>query len=109
MWFTVSNYIFSPQTTQYSGLLSLFFKNNFIFFLATLVCIAAQAFSLVVANRDYSLAAVRGLLILVAYFVAEHGLWGSVAAAPRLCSTGQWLWLMGLVVLWHVESSQIRD
>ena len=54
-----------------------------------LVCIAAQAFSLVVANRDESLVEVCGLLILVAFLVAEHGLWGSAVAAPRLYSTAQ--------------------
>ena len=34
---------------------------------------------------------------------------GSVAAALELQSTGQQLWLMGLVALWHVGSFRTRD
>ena len=48
-------------------------------------------FSLVSANGGYSLAAVLGLLIVVASLVAKHGLQGrqaSVAVAPGLQSTG---------------------
>ena len=38
-----------------------------------------SGFSLVVASGGYSLFAVRGLLILVAFHVAKHGLEGSRA------------------------------
>ena len=35
---------------------------------------AAQAFSLVVVSRSYSLVAMYGLLVVVASLVVEHGL-----------------------------------
>ena len=50
-----------------------------------------MGFSLVSANGGYSLAVVRGLLIVVASLVAEHRLKGSqasIAAACRLSSCG---------------------
>ena len=56
--------------------------------------------SLVAASRGSSLVAVRGLLIVVASLVAEHGLQGVWA---------QYLWHTGLVALRHVESSWTRD
>ena len=56
--------------------------------------------SLVAASRGSSLVAVRGLLIVVASLVAEHGLQGVWA---------QYLWHTGLVALQHVESSWARD
>ena len=68
-------------------------------------------FSLAVASKGYALVAGQGLLIAVASFVAEHGLqgvqeqlWhvGSAAAVPGLYSTG-------LVALWRVGSSRIRN
>ena len=34
-----------------------------------------MGFSLAEVSEDYSLAAVHGLLIVVASFLAEHGLW----------------------------------
>ena len=56
--------------------------------------------SLVAASRGSSLVAVRGLLIVVASLVEEHGLQGVWA---------QYLWHTGLVALQHVESSWTRD
>ena len=56
--------------------------------------------SLIAASRGSSLVAVRGLLIVVASLVAEHGLQGVWA---------QYLWHTGLVALQHVESSWARD
>ena len=56
--------------------------------------------SLVIVSRGCSLAAVRGLLIVVASLVAEH----------RLEVHGlQCLGRMGLVAPWHVGSSQTRN
>ena len=52
-------------------------------------------FALVVASGGCSLIVVRGLFVAVASPGVEHGL--------------QWLWHMGLVASWHVESSQTRD
>ena len=52
------------------------------------LCCCAD-FPPVVASRDYSLAAVRGLLVAAASLIAEHGLWstGSVAVVHRFsCS-----------------------
>ena len=46
-----------------------------------------MGFSLVAASRDYSVAVIHGLLIVVASLVGENGLQGvraSVAAAPGL-------------------------
>ena len=45
------------------------------------VFVVLQAFSLVVASRGYSMAAVCWLLIAVASLVAEHGLLGAQASA----------------------------
>ena len=46
----------------------------------------------------YSLVAVQGLLFEVASLVVEHSSRAQV----------QQLWCVGLVALWHVESSQTR-
>ena len=48
-----------------------------------------QAFSLVVESGGYSLIAVHGLLIAVAFLVAEHRLWskGSILVASGLRSS----------------------
>ena len=46
----------------------------FIWFWPCWVVIAAWAFSLVAANRGYSLGAVHRCLVVVASLVAEHGL-----------------------------------
>ena len=67
-----------------------FFRILFTYFFLCWVFIAAQAFSLVVASRGYSLVVIRGL-IMEASLVAEHRLQGtlaSVAVACRLWSTG---------------------
>ena len=45
----------------------------FFFFLTALGLLCCRSFSLVVANRGYSLVVVGGLLIAVASFVVEHG------------------------------------
>ena len=55
--------------------------------------------SLVVVSVGYSLVAVHRLLVEVASFVAEHGLW----------SMGSVVWCTDLVAPPHVESSQSRD
>ena len=52
-------------------LLFLFFINLFIYFWLLWVFVAAHWLSLVAASRVYSL--LRGLLIVVASLVAEHG------------------------------------
>ena len=46
----------------------------FFFFLTALGLLCCRRFSLVMANRGYSLVAVGGLLIAAASLVAEHGL-----------------------------------
>ena len=94
------NYL--PKQTQF-----LFWKHNFILFtylgFAGLHC--CRGFSLTVASRGYSPAAVHGLLTAMAPLVAEHGLqgkgfqqlWhsGSVVTAHKLLSTGS-----GVVAHW---------
>ena len=56
-------------------IVSLFFKNNFIYlFLAALDLRCCASFSLVAASGGYCLAAVCRLLFAVASHVAEHGL-----------------------------------
>ena len=77
-----------------------FFKINLYLFLAVLVLVASWAFSLVTASRDYSLVAVRGLLIAVAPLAA---------GSPGSGAQAQQLWQMSLVFPWHVGSSQTRD
>ena len=69
-------------------------------------------FPLAVASEGCCLVAVLGLLVAVASLVAEPRPWGtqvSVAAAPGLWGTAQWLWCTGLVALQHVGSSWTRD
>ena len=57
-----------------------------IYFWLCWVFVAARAFSLVAASRDYSLVVLGGLLIAVASLVLKHGSrpWTSVVAAPGL-------------------------
>ena len=64
------------------------------------VFVAAQAFSLVVASRGYSLAAVRGFLTVVGSLVAGTG--SRVQGLQELQHTD-------LVASCHVESSLTRD
>ena len=67
-----------------------FFFNYFIFGCAGSL-LRCPGFSPVAESRGYSLAAVHGLLIVVASLPAEHGLSGteaSVAAARGLSSCG---------------------
>ena len=67
--------------------------------------------SLVAASRGCSLAACR-LLVAVASLIVEHELWGawaSVGVVLVLQSVAQWLWCVGFVAPWSVESSQTRD
>jgi len=61
--------------------------------------IAVSRLFLVVESRGYSLAAVCGLLIAVASFVAKH----------RLSTAGSVDTAIGLVAPQHVESSRTRD
>ena len=77
-------------------------------------------FSLVVASGGYSLVIDR-LLIAVASLVAKHRLRGVGASVVVALGLSNWgspealehrldhLWCLGLVALWHVESSQTRD
>ena len=61
----------------------------------------------------------RGLFIVVASLVAEHGLYGMqapVAVVPGLSSCGsqaleksQQLWYTGFIAPWHMGSSWTRD
>ena len=48
--------------------------NIYLFIFGSDGSCCCSGFSLVVASEGYSLAAVRGLLIMVASFVVEHGL-----------------------------------
>ena len=63
------------------------------------VFVATRAFSLAVASRGYSLTAVHGFLIVVAFLVAGHRFQGTRA---------QQLWHTDLVAPCHVESSLTR-
>ena len=58
-----------------------------------------MGFSLIVTSKGYSPFLVHGLLFEVASLVVEHSSRAQV----------QQLWCVGLVALWHVESSQTRD
>ena len=52
-----------------------YFKKHYLFFiLAVLGLHCCAGFSLIAGSGDYSLVAVRGLLIVVASLVVEHGL-----------------------------------
>ena len=63
----------------------LFVKINFIYlFLAVLGLRCCMGFSLVAASRGYSLVTVRGLLIVAAFLVVEHTLWGTWASVLQL-------------------------
>ena len=57
----------------------------FNFFWLCRVFVAVCGFSLVVANRGYSLAVMHGRLITVASLVAEHGLYGMQASVTTSC------------------------
>ena len=54
---------------------------RFIYFWLHWVFVAVHRLSLVAASGGYFLVAVLGLLIAVAFLVAEHGLWDSQASA----------------------------
>ena len=90
-----------------------FFKKLYTFiylFLAVLGLLCCVGSSLVAVSRGNSLVEVCGLFIVVASVAAEHGLQGVRAAAVAAPgSRAQQLWLLGLVALWHVGSSQIRN
>ena len=75
---------------------SLTFYNLFIYLLGVLGLRRCSGFSLIAESGCYSLVAVRGLLILVATFVAEYSR-ASAVVASRLQSTG-------LVVVAHTLS-----
>ena len=55
------------------------------FFLTVLGLCCHRGFSLVVASTGYSVVVVCGLLIVVASFVAEHGLWSTWASVVGVC------------------------
>ena len=64
------------------------------------------------ASGDCSPLAVQRLIIAMASLAAEHGLEGlraSAVALPSSRAQAQWLWHTGLVALWRVGSSEIRD
>ena len=84
----------------------------FYFFLVVLHLHCCRGFSLVVESRAYSLVVVLRLLLAVAAFVVEHGLWGmqdSVVGLVGSRAQAQQLWHTGLVAPQHVGSSQTRD
>ena len=59
----------------------------FMYLLAVLGLVAAQAFAVVDVSGGYSPVVVGGLLIAVASLVAEHrlqGMWAAVVAVPEL-------------------------
>ena len=73
---------------------------SLIYFCHCWIFIAALRFSLVASSGSYSPVVLRGLLIVMAFLVAEHRLEG--------CGFQQ-LQLIGSVALWHVKFSQIRE
>ena len=71
----------------------------FIYFWLHWVLVASHGLSLVAASRGHSQVAVCGLLILVAFLVAEHSLWNAlalVAGVRGLSSCGSWTLELGL-------------
>ena len=83
-----------------------------MYLMAELGLHCSTGFSPVAASRGYSLAVVRGPLIVMASLV-EHRLQRTGGLQelqfPASKAQAQWLWCTGLVALWHVGSSQIRD
>ena len=79
--------------------LFVYFKSHFIYFWLHWGLCCVRAFS-GCSKQGLLFVAVHRLLIAVASLVAEHRLW-----VREL----QQLWHTGLVALWHVESSWIRD
>ena len=73
----------------------LIFKNYFwlpwVFIVTHGLFIAVLRLSLVVANGEYSLTAVCGLLIAVSSYVAEHEAWGLGASEVRQEGSLSWL------------------
>ena len=61
-----------------------FFSSFIYLFLAVLGLRCCMGFSLVAASRGYSLVTVRGLLIVAAFLVVEHTLWGTWASVLQL-------------------------
>ena len=68
---------------------------------------AAVGLSLAAASGGHSLVAVQGLLTVVAFLIAEHGL--QACGLQRLQHTDPVAVAQGLAALWHVESSRPRD
>ena len=62
-----------------------FFLLFCFFFFTVLGLCCHRGFSLVVASTGYSVVVVCGLLIVVASFVAEHGLWSTWASVVGVC------------------------
>ena len=90
------------QLTGKRSKLSDGFQRTFFFFLMCLliyrlcwVFVAVHGLSLVAASWSRSLV-VLGLLI-------------AMASRCRAQTQDRWLWHMGLVAPWHIESSQTRD
>ena len=80
----------------------LFKKILIIYFWLCWVFISVHRLSVAVMSEGCFLVSALGLLTAVASPGAEHGLWTSRDRA-------WWLWRVGLVALWHVESSWTRD
>ena len=81
------------------------------FFLAVLGLCCCVGFSLAVASGAWSPVAVRGLL-LCGFLLQSIGCRAGGPQKLRLPGSrtqAQQLWGMGLVALWHVGSSRIRD
>ena len=91
---------------------------SFYLFLAVLGLHCSKGFSLVAVSGVYSPAAVHRPLC-GASLVAEHRLQGAPASVVVACGLSSYssqaleysleLWGIGLVALWQVGSSQVRD
>ena len=85
-------------------------KKKDLFLTVLGLCCYTRAFSSC-GERGLLSAAAQALLVVAASLIVEHGLWEQ---GPRVVARGsgaqaQYLWCTGLVALWHVGSSQIRD
>ena len=115
-------YIYSFSDSFPLYFITRFFKKVSVYlFLAVLGLCCCTDFPLAAANGGYSLAVVRGLLIMVTSLVAEHRLSNARASVVAACELrsysplgsraqqAQQLWPLGLVALQHVGSSWLKD
>ena len=94
--FCFYGFVYLDISKKYNYIIRVFKKLfNYLFWLRW-VFIATHRLFLVVKSGIYSLAVVRGLLIVVASLVAEHGLQGTQASVVlRIQSTGSVLVVHG--------------